>query len=214
MLVCALLLTGCNAPSNPTEQTPTPTTLIAKTNTSELTKSDNRDKPTTTMDSATSPTQKDPSNIEESQSFNDVDISWEELSESGVNEALLLEHINQEDLETIAAQLQELVRLIGQKGEQDRTYWLTAQWFTDTKNSEQYKNVVAMGQGAVKPLYLILYKSPDDGFYEYVCAMALDEITGYKVNDKYPDVGWVSAKDFLTKFNDIILEEQEPKRPR
>lgn len=38
MLLCALLVTGRSAPSNPTEQTPIPTTLVAETSTGKLPK--------------------------------------------------------------------------------------------------------------------------------------------------------------------------------
>lgn len=137
-------------------------------------------------------------------------LTWAELSESGVDEKLLWQSINQEDLKNVAARLQAVVRLISEKGEADRTYWLTPQWLADAKNSEQYKKVIAMGSDAVKPLYLIIYKSPTEGLYEYICAMALDELTGFKIKDEYPGTGWVTSKDFLRKFNARILEKQRP----
>ena len=135
-------------------------------------------------------------------------ISWDEISERGVDEDLLFENVNQENLEMVAAELQDLVDLIIKKGEADRSYWFTPQWFSDAKHSEQYARVVSMGTDAVKPLYLIIYKSPNEGLYEYICAMALDELTGYSLEDEYPVEDWVSSKDLLEKFNKKILEER------
>ena len=31
----------------------------------------------------------------------------------------------------------------------------------------------------MKPLYWIIYKSPEAGLYEYICARALAELSGY-----------------------------------
>lgn len=137
-------------------------------------------------------------------------ISWNEISENGVNEEILLENINQENLEYVAKQLQELTSLICEKGEKDKSYWYFPQWLDDAKNSEQYKNVILSGKDAVKSLYLIIYKSPNEGLYEYICAMALDELTGYPLKNKNNDESWASSMDFLEKFNKKILEEQEP----
>ena len=58
-----------------------------------------------------------------------------------------------------------------------------------------------MGNAAAKPLYLILYKSPHQGLYEYICCMALERITKVEIED------WESAKDFIEQFGSKILEK-------
>lgn len=52
----------------------------------------------------------------------------------------------------------------------------------------------------MKPLYLILYKSPNAGMYEYICAQALYELSGYEFE-------WENSKEFLEKFNEKVLTE-------
>mgnify|MGYP006948544004 CR=1 FL=1 len=46
-------------------------------------------------------------------------------------------------------------------------------------DSDRYKKVLGMGEAAMKPLYWIIYKSPEAGLYEYICARALAELSGY-----------------------------------
>ncbi|GKX32147.1 hypothetical protein SH1V18_46270 [Vallitalea longa] len=58
-----------------------------------------------------------------------------------------------------------------------------------------YDELVNMGIEAVKPMYDILYKRPDAGLYEYILAMAIEEIT----NQEYiydVDYGWSNALEF------------------
>jgi hypothetical protein len=59
-----------------------------------------------------------------------------------------------------------------------------------------------MGNKAAKPLYLIIYKSSNQGLFEYICAMALNEITNYNHDD------WKTSKEFLNDFNEYIIEHQ------
>ena len=75
---------------------------------------------------------------------------------------------------------------------------ITEGW-TRVFDNERYKKVLNMGSPAMKPLYLILYKSPYAGEYEYLCANILYELSGF-------DFEWTNAKEFLEKFNDKILE--------
>lgn len=68
-----------------------------------------------------------------------------------------------------------------------------------------YQNVLDMGAAAMKPLYLIIYKSPNTGLYEYICAMALDELSGYDFSNENPGEVWANSKDFLALFDQNVL---------
>ena len=59
-----------------------------------------------------------------------------------------------------------------------------------------------MGEAAMKPLYLILYKSQNAGLYEYICANALYELSGY-------DFEWANSKEFMENFNKKIIENRQ-----
>lgn len=63
------------------------------------------------------------------------------------------------------------------------------------------KKVVDIGEPAMKPLYLIIYKSPNRGVYEYLCAYALYQISGY-------DFFWSTTDEFMENFNAHILAEK------
>ena len=54
----------------------------------------------------------------------------------------------------------------------------------------------------MKPLYLIIYKSSNRGVYEYLCAYALYQISGY-------DFFWSTTDVFMEKFNEQILKEKQ-----
>lgn len=53
----------------------------------------------------------------------------------------------------------------------------------------------------MKPLYLIIYRSPYAGEYEYLCANILYELSGF-------DFEWANSKEFLEKFNQKVLENK------
>lgn len=148
----------------------------------------------------------------ETQAFADGEgpgeITWEEIGEDGaVNEALLFANTDEEMLVYVARQLQDLCAEIDRKGERDRTYWLTGQWYSDAMGSEQYANVVHLGEKAVKPLFLIIYKSESAGMYEWVCSKALDEISGLDFSEENNGAGWRDSKEFLEMFIRRIVEQ-------
>ena len=58
---------------------------------------------------------------------------------------------------------------------------------------------------AIKPLYLIIYKSPNQGSYEYICAMALSKLVNF---DDITD-SWSTSKEFLEKFNQKVINNRE-----
>ena len=136
-------------------------------------------------------------------------IEWDEIGGNGeVDEALLISNTDEETLTYVARQLQDLCAEIDEKGERDRTYWLTGQWYSDATGSEQYEKVVSLGEKTEKPLFLIIYKSESAGMYEWVCSMALEEISGLDFSEENNGAGWTNSKEFLEMFISRIAEEK------
>lgn len=67
------------------------------------------------------------------------------------------------------------------------------------KESQSYKNIVALGLRAVKPLYDKLYDSRDAGLYEYILSLAIEEITQeeFIYNATY---GWKNSLEFRMSY--------------
>jgi len=134
-------------------------------------------------------------------------IEWPEISSEGVDEDAFLSGLDFKLLEEIAAELQALCEEIAQKQRDDPAYALSAEWWDDVNESGRFRKVVNMGGSAMKPLYWVIYKSSQQGFYEYTCAMALQEISGYDFA-KDDGQGWATSKEFLNLFTQKILSEQ------
>lgn len=129
------------------------------------------------------------------------ELSWDEITADGVDEELLFDNIDVETLNTIGKELQTLVEEENEAERANPEIVITEGW-TRVFKSERYKRVLALGQAAMKPLYLIVYKSENAGAYEYICARALYELAGC-------DFNWVNSKDFLEKFNEKIIREKK-----
>lgn len=131
-------------------------------------------------------------------------ITWEEISSDGVNEELLTRNIDTAVLEKIASKFQTLCENIAAKEDADPDYVLRGGWIEDIPISQQYLSVIDMGSRAMKPLYMIIYKSDNQGLYEYICCLALEELSGYDLENKAGDK-WATSKEFLTMFNEKLL---------
>lgn len=132
-------------------------------------------------------------------------IVWNEINEHGVDENLLIKNIDVETLTYVAQQFQGLCTEISEKGQKDKNYWLTGQWHSDVVASKQYNNVVSLNKKAIKPLFLIIYKSPNSGMYEWVCSKALDEISDF---DFSGENNWSNSKEFIEMFINKIIEQR------
>ena len=132
-------------------------------------------------------------------------MEWNEITENGVNEELLLQNVNAKDLEKISTLLQSLSAEIAQKEIEDINFYLSAGWYKYTLDSQQFNEVINMGKDAIKPLYLIIYKSPNQGSYEYICAMALSKLVNF--NDVIDS--WSTSKEFLEMFNQKVISDRE-----
>ena len=111
-------------------------------------------------------TEKQKSARNEKHSENNEDVDWKEVTENGVDETLLIKNIDKKVLTYVAKQLQNLCDEIGEKGRKVKYYWLTGQWYNDVIYSKQYNGVLLLGKKAMKPLFLIIYKSKQAGMYE------------------------------------------------
>ena len=85
---------------------------------------------------------------------------------------------------------------------------ITEGW-TRVFDSQQYNKVLNMGESAMKPLYWIIYKSPNAGMYEYICATALYALSGYDFTNEDGSLTWVNSKEFLDRFNEKILSDRK-----
>lgn len=131
-------------------------------------------------------------------------IEWNEITEDGIDEALLFENVDPTSLEKIAALLQSLSAEIAQKEQEDIDFYLSAGWYQYALDSQPFNEVIQMGNDAIKPLYFIIYKSPNQGSYEYICAMALSQLVAF---DEETD-SWSTSKEFLEKFNQKVLKDR------
>ncbi len=147
--------------------------------------------------------EEDNRNINKSQTVkeNKVGFSWDEITADGVDEQLLINNIDINMLKTIAFELQTLVEEETTEEKENPQIVITEGWYRIFKK-ERYKKIIDIGQPAMKPLYFIIYKSTNSGAYEYVCAKALYDLSGFNFN-------WINSKDFLEKFNKQILDNKK-----
>ncbi len=135
-------------------------------------------------------------------------LSWLEITEDGVNEELFFENLDAEVLEAVATELQTLVEEEAEAEQANPEILITDGW-TRVFNSQQYQKVLNMGESAMKPLYWIIYKSQNEGMYEYICATALYELSGYDFTNEDGSLTWNNSKEFLERFNERILSDRQ-----
>lgn len=133
-------------------------------------------------------------------------MTWEEITKDGVDEQELLNNINMDVLEEIAELFQTLDQEITEKERVSPEYVLRGDWAKDVIESEQYNTVISMGNEAVKPLYWIIYKSDSQGRYEYICALALDELSGFDFDEDGDGMKWASSKELLEELNQKVID--------
>ena len=138
---------------------------------------------------------------EENNSNKQNEISWEEITEDGINEELLLQNIDVDILNQIGSELQTLVNEAYAEERANPEIIVTEGW-ARILAYDRFKRVVNIGVPAMKPLYLIIYKSSNRGVYEYLCAYALYQISGY-------EFFWSTTDEFMEKFNEQILKEKQ-----
>lgn len=135
------------------------------------------------------------------------EINWDEITEDGVNEELLLNNLDKDILEKVAKKLQDALEEEA-KEEKNNPEIVISEGWTRIFDKVQYKEVINIGKPAMKPLYYILYKSSNNGQYEYLCASALQEISGITFkNEEDGTMGWSTAKEYLELFTKEIVQK-------
>ncbi len=135
-------------------------------------------------------------------------IEWNEITQNGVDEELLLKNMDIDVLKSVAANLQSAMDEELKEERENPEIVITEGW-ARIFNKEQYKKVISIGKPAMKPLYWILYKSENNGEYEYICAMALQEISGITFENEQDDsIGWVTAKEYLDLFTKKVISQE------
>ena len=128
-------------------------------------------------------------------------ITWKEITENGVNEELLLKNIDIDILNEVSSELQTLVNEAYEEDRANPEIIFTEGW-ARILEYDRFKKLVDIGDSAMKPLYLIIYKSQNRGIYEYLCAYALYKISGY-------DFFWSTTDEFMEKFNEQVLKDKD-----
>lgn len=134
--------------------------------------------------------------------------TWDEITENGVDEDALWKNVDQDILEYVATEIQTLVAE-EEKAERENQELVLMEGWVRVFESERYHNVVNMGEKAMKPLYWIIYKSPNAGMYEYICASAFYEISRYDFTKENGELTWSTSKEFIEVFNEQILSERK-----
>ena len=119
------------------------------------------------------------------------------ITANGVNEELLIKNVDKDILAEVSTELQILVDEAYEEERENPEILITEGW-ARVFNYERFKKVIDIGKPAMKPLYLIIYKSPNRGEYEYLCAYALYKISGY-------DFEWATTDEFMMKFNEYVV---------
>lgn len=145
---------------------------------------------------------------EEQEIVNNETLDWSEITETGVDEEMFLKNLDTDALETVAAELQTLVEKTIEE-ERDDPELVLSEGFTRVFRSAQFNRVLEMGDCAMKPLYWIIYKSPNAGMYEYICAMSLYELSGYDFSNEDGSLSWTNSKEFVERFNEKILDDRK-----
>lgn len=110
---------------------------------------------------------------------------------------------------SIENKMESLMTEIDDLSKNNEQLALNSNPYAYVENSKDYKEIVEMGVRAVKPLYDLLYKSPDAGLYEYILALAIQEITQQEYI-YHVDYGWKNSLEFRlcyeTKVNNSITD--------
>lgn len=127
----------------------------------------------------------------------DKGITWDEITVNGVNEELLIKNVDKDILAEVSTEHQALVAEAYEEERENPEILITEGW-ARVFDYDRFKKVIDIGKPAMKPLYLIIYKSPNRGEYEYLCAYALYKISGY-------DFEWATTDEFMMKFNEYVV---------
>lgn len=135
---------------------------------------------------------------------NEYELDWSDISNGELNEESFVQKLDAYTLKEVAFELQALVDEEIAEEKENPDIILT-EGFARVFRKEQYLRVLDMGESAEMPLYYILYKSEYDGMYEYICANALSELTGFEFMNESGDYReWSTGKEYLKLFNEYM----------
>ena len=154
------------------------------------------------------PNSNDDKNVDVTAKINEIEIKWDEIDENNVDIDLLYKNIDKKVFEKVVKKLNELLDEELREEQENPSIVVNEGW-TRIFNKSQYKEIIDIGKPAMKPLYYILYTSNNNGLYEYVCASALQEISGVKFTDYENETqGWSTAKEYLELFTNEIIKQK------
>ncbi len=136
-----------------------------------------------------------------------ADDIWTGITADGVDEALFLRDMDWQAYRSIASTVETLVTEEARKEQEDPSLAVTGEWlkiFDDAR----YNGILAMGDKAKKPLYWLIYKSAHNGLFEFICAEALYELSGYDFSIADGVMQWDNAKALLPLLNAAILQDR------
>ncbi len=136
-----------------------------------------------------------------------VTDSWEHVTLDGItDEKAFLDGTTEEIRNIVSDNLQQLCDKIAKEEQNDPNFISEGKWFEYFVTSEEYQTVLELEESALNPLYFIIYKSENQGLYEYICSYAIYEISGLKDSDN--DITWSTSKEFLDLFTEKIIEHR------
>lgn len=136
-------------------------------------------------------------------------VDWSDITVNGLDEDSFVQKLDSEVLQDVAENLQSLVDEELAE-EEENPEIILSEGFTRVFKKDLYREVIAMGDKAKMPLYYILYKSPNNDMYEYICAVALSELTGLDfMNESGDYYDWTSGKEYLELFNKYIVDAND-----
>lgn len=135
-------------------------------------------------------------------------VDWSDITVNGLDEDSFIQKLDTEVLQNVATNLQSLVdEELAEENENQEI--ILSEGFTRVFKKELYLEVIDMGNKAEMPLYYILYNSPNNEMYEYICAVALSELTGLDfMNESGDYYDWTSGEEYLELFNEYMLDKQ------
>lgn len=129
-------------------------------------------------------------------------VQWEEITESGVNETVLEKNLDANILAIIEQSLQAILA----KNSGENALSGSLDWIFE---SNEYNEIIKLGDKAQKPLFWLIYKTDDSGMSEYICARALSEISGIGTPGENRGLEWSNSKEYVEYFISIIKEKNK-----
>lgn len=133
----------------------------------------------------------------------DFSDGWREITADGVDIVAMEKNADGEIIKSITAQVKAIVRE-QVAYEQAHPESFSSDGYARVFETEGFKQIVEIGESAMKPLYVIIYKSNGDGMFEHICATALYRLSGLELSASDGTQNWTTGKEFVERFNEKI----------